>query len=90
MDLGKFLKQRDIIYTLCAASISTQIVLIAELITYSFIMPIINHRTNEGDNVENFIVQINGAKIEVGKLLVAIIRLSIVALILYLIYYLTY
>lgn len=89
MDLGKFLKQRDIIYTLCAAAISTQIVLIAELITYSFIMPFINMHT-EDKTVENFVVNVNGAKIELGKLLVAIIRLAIVVLILYLIYCFTY
>lgn len=87
MDLGRFLKQRDIIYTLCAASISTQIVLIADLVTTSCIIPLIN---NDSNNVENFIVNINGAKMELGKLLVAIIRLLIVASLLYMIYYLTY
>ena len=90
MDLSKFLKQRDIIYTLCAASISTQIVIIADLLTTSCIIPMINKNSHESNTVENFIVNINGAKMEVGKLLVAIIRLIIVAAMLYLIYFLTY
>lgn len=90
MDLGKFLKQRDIIYTLCAASISTQIVIIADLITSSIIMPLIDRNVNTGDNIENFYVQVNGAKMEIGKMLVALIRLGIVSIMLYSIYYLTY
>lgn len=87
MDLGRFLKQRDIIYTLCAAALSTQIVLIADLITTSFIVPVIN-KTNHKPTiaVENFTVDLKGAKIEVGKFLIAIIRLLIIIVILYLIY----
>jgi len=89
MDLGRFLKQRDIIYTLCAASISAQIILIAETITNSCIMPIIN-KNNENNTVESFVVSVRGAKIEMGKILIVTIRLIIVSIILYLIYYLTY
>jgi len=90
MNLGNFLKQRDIIYTLCAASISTQIVLIADLITTSFVMPIINNNTPPDNTVEKFVVDFKGSKIEAGKLLIAVIRLIIVISILYFIYYLTY
>lgn len=90
MELGKFLKQRDIIYTLCAAALSTQIVLIADLLTTSCIMPIINKNSRKDKTVENFVVSFRGAKIEAGKLLIAIIRFIVVALLLYLVYYLTY
>lgn len=90
MELGRFLKQRDIIYTLCAASISTQIVLIADLITNSCVMPLINRNSEYEKQVENFSIRMHGAKIELGKLFVAIVRLLIVTLLLYLIYYLTY
>lgn len=89
MELGQFLKQRDVIYTLCAASISTQIVLVADLITNSCIMPIIDKNHND-KKIENFTLNVKGAKIELGKLLIAIVRILIIILILYIIYYLTY
>lgn len=89
MELGQFLKQRDVIYTLCAASLSSQIVLIADLVTNSLIMPLIN-KNNDDKKIENFVVNLKGAKMEIGKLLIAIIRVLIVVIILYVIYYLTY
>jgi large-conductance mechanosensitive channel len=90
MDLGRFLKQRDIIYTMCAISITTQLILVAEIITNSFILPVINRNTVDDNKIENFVVQLKGAKIELGKLLAIIIRMIVIASILYLIYYLTY
>lgn len=101
MDLGKFLKQRDIIYTLCAATISTQIIIMSDILTNSFIMPLLNNngmpsqindKSNNSfnsDNIENFTVDIKGAKMEMGKLFIALIRLIIIFIILYIIYYLT-
>lgn len=89
MDLGKFLKQRDIMYTLCAVALSSQIVVFADLLTNSCMIPIIN-KNSSNNNVENFIVNLGGAKIEVGKFFIAILRLIIIVMILYLIYYITY
>lgn len=90
MELGKFLKQRDIMFSLCAASISAQIVMIADLLTLSCIIPIINKHTHRKESVEHFTIDFRGAKIEAGKILVAIIRFILVALILLLIYRLIY
>lgn len=91
MDLGNFLKQRDIIYTLCAASISTQIVLIADLITTSCVMPFIDkNKIGNEHTIEQFTVKFGEAHIGLGKIFVAIIRLIIVIIILYLVYSLTY
>lgn len=90
MELGKFLKQRDIIYTLCAASISAQIVIIADALTSSCIIPIMNRQSSTERTVENFVVDMGGAKIELGKIIIAIIRLIIVMLILYTAYYFMY
>lgn len=89
MDLGKFLKQRDIMYTLCAVALSSQIVVFADLITNSCMIPIIN-KNSSNNNVENFIINLGGAKIEVGKFFIAVMRLIIIVAILYLIYYVTY
>lgn len=89
MDLGQFLKQRDIMYTFCAVALSSQIVVFADIITNSCIIPIINKNLNNND-VENFIVNLGGAKIEVGKFFIAVIRLLVIVAILYLIYYVTY
>ena len=88
--LHTFLKQRDIIFTLCAATIATQIVMFADLLTNSCVMPIINKDAANENTVEKFVVDLKGAKIELGKILVAIIRFTIVALLLYIIYYLLY
>ena len=97
MELGKFLKQRDIIYTLCAASISAQIVIIADALTSSCIVPILNktsYHINDTQKtekkIENFVVDMGGAKIELGKIFISIMRLIIVIIILYTIYYLMY
>ena len=91
MDLGRFLRQRDVIYTLCAASISTQIVIIADLVTQSCVLPFFDKKTTDGSSsVESFAVDVRGAKIELGKLFIAIIRLIIVTVILFLIYYLAH
>lgn len=89
MELGKFLKQRDIIFTLCAATISTQIVMFADLLTNSCIIPFINKNATNKNNVENFVVDLKGAKIEAGKIMVAFIRFAIILIILYMIYYMT-
>jgi hypothetical protein len=88
MDLGKFLKQRDIIYTLCAVALSSQIVVFADLLTTTCIIPIINKDSH--NNVENFIVNLRGAKIEVGKFFIAVLRLIFIVAILYIVYYITY
>lgn len=90
VELHTFLKQRDVIFTLCAAVIATQIVMFGELLTNSCVVPIINKHTPHPHTIENFIVDLNGAKIEVGKILIAIIRFSIVAILLYFIYYIMY
>lgn len=85
MELGRFLKQRDIIYALCAAALSTQIVLIADLVTNSLIIPFVNK--NHTQTVETFTVSLHGAKIELGKLFIAVIRLLVIILILYVVYH---
>lgn len=84
MDLKNFLKQRDILYTLCAASISSQIVLIADVLTSSFIVPVMNK--NAQQRIENFSIDMKGIKIELGKLIIAIIRLMIVLLTLFILF----
>lgn len=88
MELARFLKQRDVIYTLCAASVSTQLVIIADLLTTSIVVPIINN--HKGDDIETFKVNVNGADIEIGKILVACIRFIIVVILLYMIFRLMY
>lgn len=83
MDLSKFLRQRDIIGTLCAATLSSQLVVFADLITTSCIIPIIN----KNGTVEKFCIDIRGAKIEIGKILFSLIRFCIILIMLGIIYY---
>lgn len=90
VELHTFLKQRDIIFTLCAAVIATQIVMFGELITNSCVVPMINKHSPDHTKVENFTINFNGAKLEFGKIFIAIIRLLIIAILLYSVYYLMY
>lgn len=91
MEIGKFLKQRDIIYTLCAAALSTQIIAIADILTTSVIVPIINNSgTTEVEPMEKFIVDLKGIRFEIGKILICIIRLFVVIIMLYVIYHVVY
>lgn len=90
MELGKFLKQRDMFFFLCVSAISTQLVIIADLLTMSCIVPIMNKNNDEEDKVENFVVNIAGAKVGIGKMFVALIRLLIIIMIIYILYYIFY
>ena len=90
MDLVRFLKQREIIYTLCAAALSTQIIGIADSIVTTIIVPCLNRDVDNNHAIENFTINVRGARIEFGKILIALIRVVVVILLLYLIYFIIY
>jgi hypothetical protein len=86
MDLTKFLRQRDIIGTLCAATLSSQLVVFADLLTTSCIIPIIN----QNKRIENYHVRVGGNKVEIGKILISLIRFCVILIMLSVIYYHTF
>jgi len=90
MELARFLKQRDIIFIICAGSISTQVVAIADLITTSFVVPVINNFRDKEEGYENASLTIKGIRVEHGKFMIAIIRLLILVVLLYLLFTLMY
>ena len=90
MELGKFLKQRDIFFFLCVSVISTQFVVLADILTLSCIVPLINKNNKEHSTIENFKLDVKGAHLEVGKVLISLIRILVIIIVIYLLYYLLY
>lgn len=90
MELARFLKQRDIIFIICAGTITTQIVALSELLTTSFIVPVINNYRKSSETFETATVTIHGVKMEHGKFVIAFIRLIILLSILCLLYWCIY
>lgn len=86
MDITKFLRQRDIIGTLCAATLSSQLVVFADLLTTSCIIPIIN----QNKRMENYHIRMGNGKIEIGKILISLVRFCIILVMLSVIYYHTF
>lgn len=79
----QFLKTHNVFSTVIAAVLSDRIAELTDIFVNSIIMPIINRDTNR-DGVrdvkvlEDKILYIDGAKIEIGKFFVAIIKFIIV------------
>lgn len=86
MELARLLKQRDIIFIVCAGTITTQVVALAELLTTSFIVPIINGYRNTSETFENASMTVRGVKVEHGKFVVALIRVILMILLLVMLY----
>ena len=63
VELHTFLKQRDVIFTLCAAGIiATQIVTFGELLTNSCVVPIINKHTPHPHTISNTMSQVHAKR----------------------------
>ena len=90
MELGKFLKQRDIFFFLCVSVISTQFVVFADVLTLSCIVPLINNKRKEKVGIEDFKLTVGRTNMELGKVVVAAVRILIIAIVIYLLYYLLY
>lgn len=82
MELARFLKQRDIIFIISAGAISTQVVALSDLITTTIIVPIINNYSDQEEGFENAKSNIKGIRVEHGKLIIALIRITILLILL--------
>ena len=94
MELGSFLKQRDIIFTLCAAALSSQIVSIADLLATTCFVPFYGDYNSDEEhsqkNIEKFFVKVNGSVIDMSKIILALIRLLFISIILFCIFKFTH
>lgn len=91
MELFGFIGTQSVLHTICAATISTQVVSLADALTNSIIVPVIDNNVDfDDDKIEHMNVSIGGVNLGFGKLLIVLIRIIVLLLLLYLVYHIIY
>lgn len=85
MALIEFIKLHSVLTTICAATLSTQVVSLADVLTNNIVVPIIDHKNND-HKIEGMSANIGGVSIGYGKLLIVLIKIIIVLILLYIIF----
>lgn len=91
MELFSFIKNNNVLYTICAASLSTQVVGVADTLVNNVIVPVMDMNViKEEDKTEHMTVRLGNLTINHGKIIIMILRIIIIVFILYIIYKLVY